>query len=168
VISATVTIREARPEEFAAVADLTEAAYRAVGDDVLDEYVEELRDVPARAAAACPVLVAIDGETGGLLGTVTYVPGPGNPFAEAERDDEAGFRMLAVSTAAQGRGVGRALVEAVVARARDDGRKGIAIYTRPSMAAAHRLYASLGFSRDPDRDWEFEPGEWLWALSLRL
>jgi hypothetical protein len=36
------------------------------------------------------------------------------------------------------------------------------------MAAAHRLYASLGFERDPARDWEFEPGEWLWALSLRL
>ena len=39
----------------------------------------------------------------------------------------------------------------------------IAIYTRPSMTAAQRLYASLGFEREPDRDWEFEPGEWLLA-----
>lgn len=167
MISAIVTIREALPEEFVAIADLTEAAYRAVGDDVLDEYVGELRDVASRAAG-CPVFVAIDTVTGDVLGTVTYVPGPGNPFAEAERDDEAGFRMLAVATAAQGRGVGRALVDAVIRRARADGRRGIAMFTRPSMAAAQRLYEGLGFTRDPARDWEFEPGEWLWALVLRF
>jgi hypothetical protein len=36
------------------------------------------------------------------------------------------------------------------------------------MLAAHRMYAAYGFVRDPARDWEFEPGEWLWALTLRL
>jgi hypothetical protein len=36
------------------------------------------------------------------------------------------------------------------------------------MAAAHRVYASFGFERDPSRDWEFEPGECLWAMSLRF
>jgi GNAT superfamily N-acetyltransferase len=76
--------------------------------------------------------------------------------------------MLAVTPVAQGRGVGRALVEAVLDRARAEGRGGIAIYTRPSMRAAHRLYGSMGFERDEWRDWEFEPGEWLWAFRLRF
>jgi ribosomal protein S18 acetylase RimI-like enzyme len=76
--------------------------------------------------------------------------------------------MLAVAPEAQGRGVGRALIGEVATRARADGRTGIAIHTRPSMIAAHRLYESLGFVRDPARDWEFEPGEWLWAMALRL
>jgi ribosomal protein S18 acetylase RimI-like enzyme len=103
-----------------------------------------------------------------VLGAVTYVDGPGNPWAELEREDEAGFRMLAVAPDAQGQGIGRLLAEAMVARARAAGRRGIAIYTRPSMAAAHRLYESLGFLRDPQRDWEFAPGQWLWAMALRF
>lgn len=167
MISTDLTIRDARPEEYEAIAELTVDSYRTVGDHMLDEYVPELRDVAGRAAA-CPVLVAIDNATQCLVGTITYVPGPDNPFAEMERDGEAGFRMFGVSPDARGRGVGRALVDTIMARARADGRTGIAIYTRPSMAAAHHLYASLGFERDPARDWEFEPGEWLWALVLRL
>jgi ribosomal protein S18 acetylase RimI-like enzyme len=55
---------------------------------------------------------------------------------------------------------------ACVERARQDGRAGVAILTRPSMAAAHRLYESIGFVRDPSRDWEFEPGQWLWSYVL--
>ncbi|HEU4920908.1 MAG TPA: GNAT family N-acetyltransferase [Candidatus Limnocylindrales bacterium] len=161
-----VTIREARPEEFDAVADLTVAAYYGVPDDQTHGYVSELRDVAGRAAA-CLVLVAVD-TSDRVLGAVTYVDGPGNAWAELEREDEAGFRMLAVAPDAQRRGIGRLLAEAVIARARAAGRGGIAIHTRPSMVAAHRLYESLGFVRDPQRDWEFAPGEWLWAMALRL
>ena len=161
-----VTIREVRPEEFDAVADLTVAAYHGVSDDQTHGYVSELRDVAGRAAT-CIVLVAVDASDR-VLGAVTYVDGPGNPWAELEREDEAGFRMLAVAPDAQGQGIGRLLAEAMVARARAAGRRGIAIYTRPSMAAAHRLYESLGFLRDPRRDWEFAPGQWLWAMALRF
>ncbi len=162
---AAITIREARPDEYRVVARLTVDSYRTVGDPVLDDYVPELRDVAGRAAA-CPVLVAVDDTSGGILGTITYIPGPDNPFAELETEGEAGFRMFGVSPDARGRGIGRALVETVIERARSDGRRAIAIYTRPTMAAAHRLYASLGFERAPARDWEFEPDTWLWALEL--
>ena len=164
---APFTIREADPSEYQAVADVIEAAYRAVGDPKFEGYVDEVRDVAGRARH-CPILVAVDHGTGGVLGTVSYVPGPGNPYAELEREDEAGMRMLAVAPAAQGRGVGRALVQAIADRARADGRRGLAINTRPSMTTAHRMYSAYGFVRDPARDWEFEPGEWLWALTLRL
>ena len=76
--------------------------------------------------------------------------------------------MLAVAPWAQGRGVGRALVEACIGRARAEGRSAIAILTRPSMRAAHNLYETLGFERDKAADWEFEPGEWLWGYRLGL
>jgi ribosomal protein S18 acetylase RimI-like enzyme len=78
------------------------------------------------------------------------------------------MRMLAVVPDARGQGVGRALVLACIERARAAGKPGIGIYTRPFMTSAHRLYASLGFRRVRELDWEFEPGEWLWALRLRL
>jgi GNAT superfamily N-acetyltransferase len=163
----TFTIREAAPAEYESVGDVIETAYRAVNDPKFEDYVDEVRDV-ARRARVCPILVAVEEGTAEILGTVTYVPGSGNPYAELEHDDEAGMRMLAVRPVAQGRGVGRALVTAVADRARAAGRRGLAINTRPSMVAAHRMYERYGFVRDPARDWEFEPGEWLWALTLRL
>ncbi len=76
--------------------------------------------------------------------------------------------MLAVDPDAGGRGVGRALAEACMARARAEGRLGMAITTRPHMLVAHHLYENLGFRRDPERDWEFEPGEWLWSYVIRF
>jgi ribosomal protein S18 acetylase RimI-like enzyme len=157
-------IREARPDEYQAAGELTVIAYAAEGETDVG-YAEELRDVASRAGVV-PVLVAVDPD-GTMLGTVTYVPGPG-PYAESDREDEAGFRMLAVAPWAQGRGVGRALVEACIGRARAEGRRGIAILTRPSMRAAHKLYETLGFERDKAADWEFEPGEWLWGYRLGL
>jgi ribosomal protein S18 acetylase RimI-like enzyme len=162
----TVQVREARPEEYDALGEIAVAAYSALDGETDDGYLPEVRNVRRRARHA-PVLAAVDAD-GTLLGTVTYVPGPVNRLAEIARDGEAEFRMLAVAPSAQGRGIGRLLAEAAVARARRDGRDGVAIYTRPSMRAAHRLYASLGFEREPERDWEFEPGEWLHALRLRF
>ncbi len=162
----TFTIREVRPEEFEALGELTVRAYAAIPGETDVGYHDELRDV-ARRAAHVPVLVAVDAD-GRVLGGVSYVPGPGTPYSESERPDGAGFRTLAVDPTAAGRGVGRALAEACIARARADGRQGMAVCTRPAMTVAHRLYESLGFRRDPARDWEFEPGEWLWSYVIRF
>ena len=158
-------VREARPEEHAELGRITVEAYRLAGETE-EDYFPELLDVAGRARQV-PVLVAVEEGTGRLLGTTTYVPGPG-PYHEGEFGDVASMRMLAVAPEAQGRGVGRALVEACVERTRASGRTGLALYTRPFMTAAHRLYESLGFRREPERDWEFDPGEWLWAYRLDL
>jgi GNAT superfamily N-acetyltransferase len=163
-VAESFEIREARAEEYESAGELCVVAYAVFGEiDV--SYLDELRDVAARAEVV-PVLVAAEPD-GTLLGTVTYVPGPG-PFAETERADEAGFRMLAVAPWAQGRGVGRKLVEACVERARTDGRRALAILTTPNMRVAHRLYESMGFTREPSRDWEYQPGKVLWSYRLAL
>jgi GNAT superfamily N-acetyltransferase len=161
----TIEIREVRPEEWATLGDLIVAAYRVVGEDE-PGYLEHVRDVAGRAAV-CPVLVAVD-EAGRVLGGVTYVPGPGTAFSEMEVAGEAGFRMLAVDPAIQGRGVGQRLVEACIERARREGRSGLAILTRPFMGEAQRLYGRLGFRRAPERDWEPAPGVELIAFVLDL
>jgi ribosomal protein S18 acetylase RimI-like enzyme len=160
-----VVIREARPEEYSAIGELTVAAYRSTGE-IVEGYADELRNVADRAAAV-PVLVAIDAASGRLLGTATYVPGPG-PYHEGDFGEVASMRMLAVDPDAQGRGIGRALAVACIERARAAGRPGISLYTRPVMTVAQRMYESLGFRRVPELDWEFEPGEWLWAYRLDL
>lgn len=159
------TIREVRPDEMDALGELTVAAYRDAGETD-SEYFPELRDVATRAALV-PVLVAVEAASGRILGGVTYVPGPG-PYHEGAFGDVAAFRMLAVAPDARGRGVGRALVEAVIARARAEGRPGVCLFTRPFMRTAQVLYASLGFIRQPHHDWEFAPGEWLHGYLLEL
>lgn len=165
-VPAGIRIREATPADHVALGALTVRAYAAIPGETDVAYHDHLRDVAGRAAS-CPILVAV-GDDGRLVGGVTYVPGPGTPLSESERDGEAGFRMLAVDPTEHGRGIGRALAEACLERARREGRRAVAIYTRPSMRPAHALYDSLGFRRDPARDWEFEPGEWLWSYVLEL
>jgi GNAT superfamily N-acetyltransferase len=169
-VPGSVTVREARPDELAAIGELTVAAYSRLplaGDDPDHAaYLEELRDVPSRARH-CTIYAAVDPD-GRVLGGVTYIPGPGTPYSESERDGEAGFRMLAVDPSAQGRGVGRALVDACIERASTDNRSALVLLTLPSMRAAHRLYERLGFARAPDRDWEFAPGAVLLGYILPL
>ncbi len=165
----TVTVREARPEEYARIGELTVSAYLGLplGDDPDHvAYLDELRDVEARARH-CTIYVALAAD-GRVLGGVTYIPGPGTPFSESEHQGEAGFRMLAVDPSAQGGGVGRALVEACIERARADRRSALVLLTLPSMRTAHRLYERLGFGRAPDRDWEFAPGSVLLGYILPL
>ncbi len=159
-------IREARRDEYDAAGELCVLAYSAIDAETdLGDYARHLRDVRRRAEVV-PVLVAAQPD-GTLLGTITYVPGPG-PYAESDDPDEAAFRMLGVAPWAQGRGIGRALVEECIRRARADGRRGIVILTRPSMRVAHGMYESMGFVRNPGGDVEYEPGEWLWGYRLAL
>jgi ribosomal protein S18 acetylase RimI-like enzyme len=159
-------IREARPEEYEAAGELCVLAYAALeGEADIGGYEQQLRDVAGRAQAV-PVLVAAQPD-GTLLGTVTYVPGPG-PYAESDDPADAAFRMLAVAPWAQGRGIGRALVVECIRRARADRKRGVVILTRPTMRVAHALYESLGFVRNTDADVEFEPGHWLWGYRLAL
>jgi ribosomal protein S18 acetylase RimI-like enzyme len=157
-----LTIRPATPDEFSAVGDLCVAAYEPFLAHAGD-YVDVLRDAAARAAAA-ELLVAVDEQ---LLGTVTFVP-DGGPLGEIASAQETEFRMLAVSPAAQGRGIGTALLQRVVDASAERGRTGIVCSSQPTMRAAHRIYERLGFTRDPERDWSPLPGVVLLAFALRL
>jgi ribosomal protein S18 acetylase RimI-like enzyme len=162
-----VTVRPARPEEYARVGEVTETAYRSaalLSDD--SAYVHELRDAAARAACA-ELLVAVDA-TGRVLGTVTLVVDLASPLSEIAREREAEVRMLAVDPVAQGRGIGELLARACVERSVAAGCERIVLCSRPQMRAAHRVYERLGFIRAPERDWEPSPGFVLMAYTLPL
>lgn len=155
-------IRPATPDEFGAVGDLCVAAYQPFLAHAGD-YVDVLRDTGRRAEAA-ELLVAVDEQ---LLGTITFVP-DGGPLGEIAAPDETEFRMLAVSPAAQGRGIGSALLRHIVDASARDGRAGVVCSSQPAMRAAHRIYEKVGFTRDPERDWSPLPGVDLLAFALRL
>jgi ribosomal protein S18 acetylase RimI-like enzyme len=158
-------IRSAAPPEFPAVAELSVAAYApfVAGDH---HYLAVLRDV-ARRASEARLLVAAEPGDGRVLGTVTFVP-EGGPLGEIAGPREAEFRMLAVDPAAQGRGVGTALLRRVVEDSRRGGNDGVVCSSLPEMRAAHRIYERLGFRRVPERDWSPVPGVELLAFAIAL
>lgn len=154
-------LRRIRPEEHAAAGDVCVAAYEPFLTGAEDDYRERLHDVATRDAQA-EVWVAVDGDR--ILGNVTFCP-PGSPWREIGRDDEGEFRMLAVDPAAQGAGAGTALARLCEERAREHAATGMALSSLATMTAAHRVYARLGYTRDPERDWSPLPGVELIAFS---
>lgn len=159
-------IRDAHQDELSEVGELRLAAYRADGFLSPDStYAPRLRELGADGSG--PVLVAVDGQSDRLIGTVMLqhwpyaghvVSGPG----------EAEIRALAVSPEARGNGVGRALLAAVIDRAGGQGIRTLVLLTKPEMRAAHHLYEEAGFGRLPDRDWSPEPGTTLLAYRMEL
>jgi ribosomal protein S18 acetylase RimI-like enzyme len=156
-------IRPAADAELPVVADLCVAAYAPflTGDG---HYVAVLRDV-ARRASEAELLVAVEPDGGEVLGTVTFVP-EGGALGEIAGPGEAEFRMLAVGPAAQGRGVGAALLRRVLDDSRRGGKEGVVCSSLPVMRAAHRLYERAGFERAPERDWSPVAGVELLAFTI--
>ena len=161
-----IEIRAALPDEYEQVGELVVAAYLLDGVVAANSpYLDELRDARRRAAHA-ELLVATS-PTVPLAGTVTWCVA-GNAYAELAREGEAEFRMLAVAPAARGQGVGRALVEACVRRARERGHRALVLCTTGIDGPAVRLYERLGFVRDATRDWAPVPEVPLYAYALAL
>jgi len=161
-------IRPVEPSDYEALGELTVAAYHDVAPDVpgQNEYDARLRDVGRRARESC-VLVAVAPD-GQVLGGVTYVSGPEDPYSEELRDDEAGMRMLAVDPAVQRGGIGRALTVECLRRARAAGKRRLVLHTGPWMPGAVHLYESMGFVRDPSIDFTPVPGIDLLAYAFDL
>jgi ribosomal protein S18 acetylase RimI-like enzyme len=144
-----LVIRPVRPAEHARVGDLTVAAYQELPVDHLwDGYDDEIRAVSERIETTEVLVAVLDGA---VVGAVTYVSDPSSPWIEWNELGEAQIRLLGVDPSAQGHGVGAALVNACIERARAQGRT-ILLHTTNHMPAAQRLYARLGFTRRPDRD----------------
>lgn len=163
----TVTVRSARTDELDQIGALTLEAYTADGylGPESTGYAASLANATDRLRTA-ELLVAVDADDT-LLGTVTIAL-PGTDYAEISRDGELEFRMLAVAPTARGKGIGEALTRAVLARARELGLPRVVLCSSQNMAAAHRLYQRLGFTRLPERDWSPGPNVHLIAFELDL
>lgn len=158
------SVDRAVPADFPAVAELTVGVY--LGEGLASEgYAEQLADVEGRAGRA--ELLVVRDDAGRVVGSLALVL-EGDFGEVTESDDEASFRMLAVSRSVRGSGVGEALVRICLDRARVAGKRRVVISTDPRMAAAHRLYERLGFRRLPARDWSPVPGVDLLVYALEL
>jgi len=86
-----------------------------------------------------------------------------------ETDDIARIRLLLVDPAAQGLGIGSALVDACIAFARQAGYRRITLWTHQVLAPARRLYESRGFTltgSEPHASWGVPVVGETWDLDL--
>jgi ribosomal protein S18 acetylase RimI-like enzyme len=159
-----VIVRDARPSELAGIGDLRVAAYQAGGLlSANPSYAATLRGLGVSGTGE--VLVAED--SGRIVGTIML--DPFHRFSEIARNrGEAEIRALAVAPHVQHRGVGRALVRAVIERAGLRGVHRLLLSTQPAMTAAQCLYRQAGFTRLPELDWSPAPGLLLLAFGLVL
>lgn len=149
--SALPRISPILPREEAAEADLVERAFAAGPYGKLPVSAERRafeRDTAGRAASGA-VLVARDGER--VVGTSSVLRAA-TPYSRVARPGEAEVRLLAVDPAAQGAGLGEALVRASLGIALEWGADALVLDTGALNTRAQALYERLGFERQPDRE----------------
>jgi predicted N-acetyltransferase YhbS len=142
-----IMVRPARKAEVAEIESLGLAAYAQYRDAVpaplFAAYVEDLRRLEHYWDEAEVLVAAHDGR---LAGAVLF-------YADAASEGLglpggwAGFRKLAVHPDLRGHGIGRALVDACVARAWRGGAPAVGIHTASIMRDACHLYERMGFQR---------------------
>jgi ribosomal protein S18 acetylase RimI-like enzyme len=154
VRQADISIRTADGGDAEAVVALWTEAYFTEGEGGRGTpYAPS--DFRATAAAAAHFLVAeLDGAVVGVVALLA----PDEPTRAVAHDGEAELARLVVSSAARRRGIGRALADRCAELARREGWRSIALWSRPYQRAGHRLYESLGYRRQPDRDSVDETG----------
>ncbi len=147
-------IRVASTEDAEAIAALWTEAYFCEGEGGRDTpYARS--DFEETEAAAAHLLVA---EHEGTVVGVIALLAPGEPTRAVALDDEAELARLVVSSTARRQGIGRTLADRCAALARNEGWPAISLWSRPYQRAGHRLYESLGYQRQPERDSTDETG----------
>jgi ribosomal protein S18 acetylase RimI-like enzyme len=149
-----VRVREAHRSDRRAVRGVLLAAYSeyatVLPPAVFGPYLADILDLDARAGVG-RLLVAEHG--GRLVGAVTFyedaaAEGVGWPAGWA------GLRALGVNPAVRRLGVGRALIDACLERARAARAPVLGLHTAAFMPAAVAMYEAMGFRRAPSFDFE--------------
>jgi ribosomal protein S18 acetylase RimI-like enzyme len=141
-------IRVARAEDADAVAALWTEAYFSEGEGGRDAPYSR-SDFEETESAAAHLLVAERDDA--VVGVVALLA-PEEPTRAIALADEAELARLVVSSTARRQGVGRVLANRCAELAQSEGWPAISLWSRPYQRAGHRLYESLGYQRQPDRD----------------
>ena len=145
-------VRPANLSELGAVTEVLRAANAEFADTlpsaVYGAYLANVLDVDSRLADSELLVAELAGQ---IAGTITVYP-------DASREGWdwpahwAGLRAIAVAPGARGRGIGRHLASAALARVRELEQEAVCLHTAHFMRAAVPLYESLGFRRCPEFD----------------
>ncbi|MGI5836603.1 MAG: GNAT family N-acetyltransferase [Chloroflexota bacterium] len=171
-MAAGLQIRDAREDDQEAIKKVTLAAFEQYRD-LMDPthwqaYLQSVEDTLAEKGPEERIVAEL---SGAIVGSVLLCPA-GTPIRTIDGRtlirERPEVRLLAVAPEARGRGIGAALVEECVRRARLAGAKELTLHTSDMMQAAVRLYERLGFVRAPELDFSPAPGVLVKGYSLSL
>lgn len=156
-------IRTATEADRAAIQEISVAAYIQYAE-LVPKYIWEMykADIVATTANADGAAEQIVAEVGGdIVGSVLIFPEgsvTGEEGNKVVRRKLPEIRLLAVAPAARGKGIGAALTQECIRRARESGVSAITLHTLDMMPVAMRMYEKMGFVRMPELDYHPEPG----------
>ena len=165
-VNEEITIRDARPDEREATLALALSAYQQYAP--IMPHWEHYRQMQRTLLTTDTVAERIVAERAGrLIGCVLLFPAEANVYtADGANADWPELRMLAVAPEARGLGVGKALLNECVRRARAAGADHLGLHTEDIMEVARAMYLRAGFERMPELD--FEPGPGIHVKGYRL
>ena len=152
-------VRDGNPADVEAASALIRAAYAEYKpfypQDRWSDYIANVGKLGERPDGYQLVL-AVDAER--LVGAVLFYPDASRAGQGDWPPGSAALLRLAVLPVARGHGVGRALVEECIRRARALGVNSLALHTTVWMAVARAMYERMGFVRVPEYDFRPRPG----------
>lgn len=153
-------LRDARPEERDLISELTLAAYEQYSATMpaafWPGYRQHLIATLDEESPAERIVAELDGK---IVGIVHLYPATVHAYARAAASTLwPEIRLLAVAPAARGLGVGTALMDECLRRARAAGAAAIGLHTMEVMEVAVRMYERMGFVRAPETDFSPMPG----------
>ncbi len=170
----TFMIREAKPHDFGRLSSLMVTEYGHLagfpGRDVMPDYYEMLDAIGKQDIPPGTKLIAAVSETDELLGGVVFIDDMkhyGSGGTAKYVANAAGFRLLVVASSARGLGIGKALAEECVQRARNKGRSQVVIHTTESMKVAWKMYERMGFQHSLDLDF-FQHSLYVYGFRLSI
>ena len=160
-------VRDASPADRGAIRDVTLAAYAEYAAQMPRHWEGYYRaNILTTLTDPAPAEQIVAEQDGALVGAVLLYPaGLVLPGADHARSTAPEVRLLAVAPAARGRGVGTALMQECVRRAR---ATSLTLHTMPMMRAALRLYERIGFVHVPELDIQVAPGLTIAGYRLAL
>jgi GNAT superfamily N-acetyltransferase len=157
---ADLHIRDAHQGDGKAIRAVTLSAYDQYAGmipELWDEYRHGILDALGDTKPAERIVAD---QAGAIIGSVILYPA-GTVFSGRSGKtvtlQTPEIRLLAVLPIARGHGVGAALVEECIRRARRSGATAITLHTTNLMTTAMRMYERMGFVRAPELDFHPTP-----------
>ena len=151
-------IRKAHPGDAEAIHEVTLAAYQQYAGQLPPAHWEAYRqNIVTTLADVGSAEQMVAERNGRIVGAVLFYP-PGAFTVAPVPMPSPEVRLLAVEPGERGRGIGAALVQECIRRARESGAAALTLHTTDMMQAAVRLYERLGFAAAPELDFHPAPG----------
>ncbi|RUT79120.1 GNAT family N-acetyltransferase [Ancylomarina longa] len=164
MIKATITIRNAKPEEFEEIGKLMVHVYSQLDgfpkETEQPDYYKMLANIgELTKKPEAELLIALSPKEK-IVGGVVYFSDMqhyGSGGTATKEKNASGFRLLAVDPSARGLGIGKQLTLECIRKAKLKKNAQVVIHTTKAMQTAWKMYEKIGFKRSEDLD--FMQGE---------